>query len=145
MIKNYLLVAFRNLKRYKLFSFINISGLSIGMACSFLIFIWVKDECSFDRFHKHEADLYRIVDEVENADALFKAVVTPYPMTSYLNNEIPEIINYVCIRPLSEKISVEYEPGESDGPVKKFYEGKVIAADSTFFEFFTFEFGSNFY
>lgn len=140
MIKNYLLVAFRNLKRYKLFSFINISGLSIGMACSFLIFIWVKDECSFDRFHKHEADLYRIVDEVENADALFKAVVTPYPMTSYLNNEIPEIINYVCIRPLSEKILVEYEPGESDGPVKKFYEGKVIAADSTFFEFFTFEF-----
>jgi len=140
MIKNYLLVAFRNLKRYKFFSFINISGLSIGMACSFLIFIWVKDEFSFDRFHEHEADIYRIVGEVENADALFKAVVTPYPMTSYLNNEIPEITNYVCLRPLTGKILVEYQPGESDSPVKKFYEGKVIAADSTFFEFFTYEF-----
>ena len=110
MIKNYFLVALRNFKNYKFFSFINITGLAIGMACSFLIFIWVKDEFSFDLFHENEIDLYRLVGEVENADALFKAVVTPYPMVSSLNDEIPEIINHVCLRPLSEKVLVEYDP-----------------------------------
>jgi hypothetical protein len=53
MIKNYFLVALRNFKNYKFFSFINITGLAIGMACSFLIFIWVKDEFSFDRFQEY--------------------------------------------------------------------------------------------
>lgn len=140
MIRNYFLVALRNFKNYKFFSFINITGLAIGMACSFLIFIWVKDEFSFDRFHENEIDLYRLVGEVENADALFKAVVTPYPMVSSLNDEIPEIINHVCLRPLSEKVLVEYDPEGSEGKVKKFYEGKIIAVDSNFFEFFTYEF-----
>ncbi|MDX2445446.1 MAG: ABC transporter permease [Bacteroidales bacterium] len=140
MIKNYFLVALRNFKNYKFFSFINITGLAIGMACSFLIFIWVKDEFSFDQFHKNETDIFRLVGEVENADALFKAVVTPYPMVSYLNDEIPEIINHVCLRPMSEKVLVEYESEGSKGQVKKFYEGEIIAVDSNFFEFYTYEF-----
>ena len=140
MIKNYFLVALRNIKNYKFFSFINITGLAISMACSFLIFIWVKDEFSFDRFHENEIDLYRLVVEMENADALFKAVVTPYPMVSYLNDEIPEIVNYVCLRPFSEKVLVEYDPEGTEGQVKKFYEGNIIAVDSTFFDFFTYEF-----
>ncbi len=140
MIKNYFLVAVRNFKNYKFFSFINITGLAIGMACSFLIFIWVKDEFSFDRFHENETDLYRLVGEVENADALFKAVVTPYPMVSYLNDEIPEIINHICLRPMSEKVLVEYESEGSKSQLKKFYEGGMVAVDSNFFEFFTYEF-----
>lgn len=140
MIKNYFLVALRNFKNYKFFSFINITGLAIGMACSFLIFIWVKDEFSFDRFHENETDLYRLVGEVENADALFKAVVTPYPMVSYLNDEIPEIINHICLRPMSEKVLVEYESEGPQGQIKKFYEGGIIAVDSNFFEFYTYEF-----
>jgi len=140
MIKNYFLVALRNIKNYKFFSFINITGLAIGMACSFLIFIWVTDEFSFDRFHENEIDLYRLVGEVQNADALFKAVVTPYPMVSFLDDEIPEIVNHVCLRPMSEKVLVEYEPEGSEGRVKKFYEGKIVAVDSNFFEFFTYEF-----
>ncbi|MCD6564973.1 MAG: ABC transporter permease [Bacteroidales bacterium] len=140
MIKNYFLVALRNIKNYKFFSFINITGLAIGMACSFLIFIWVTDEFSFDRFHENEIDLYRLVGEVQNADALFKAVVTPYPMVSFLDDEIPEIVNHVCLRPMSEKVLVEYEPEGSEGRVKKFYEEKIVAVDSNFFEFFTYEF-----
>ncbi len=140
MIKNYILVALRNFRRFKFFSFINISGLAIGMACSFLIFIWVKDEFSFDRFHENYEDLYRLVDQVENADALFKAVVTPFPMAAYLNDEIPEIVNFTRLRPFTNKVLVEYESVEKEGYVKQFYEGGIIAADSTFFNLFTYEF-----
>ncbi len=140
MIKNYILVALRNFRRFKFFSFINISGLAIGMACSFLIFIWVKDEFSYDRFHENYEDLYRLVDQVENADALFKAVVTPYPMAAYLNDEIPEIIGFTRLRPFSDNVLVEYESTEKDGYVKQFYEERIIAADSTFFNLFTYEF-----
>ncbi len=140
MIKNYFLVALRNFRRFKFFSFINITGFAIGMACSFLIFIWVKDELGYDRFHENYEDLYRLVDQVENADALFKAVVTPYPMAAYLNDEIPEIVNFTRIRPFSNSVLVEYESVENEGYVKQFYEGRIVAADSTFFNLFTYEF-----
>ena len=52
MIKNYFKIAWRSLLKHKGFSFINIFGLATGMACSFLIFLFVKDETSYDRFHK---------------------------------------------------------------------------------------------
>lgn len=84
MIRNYFLIALRNIKRHRFFSLLNISGLAIGMACLFLVIIWVRDELSFDRFHEHEKDLCRLVSEVENTDALLKAVVTPFPAASYL-------------------------------------------------------------
>ena len=53
MFINYLKVALRNIKRYKGFSFINISGLAVGMACCILIFLWVQDELSYDKFHEN--------------------------------------------------------------------------------------------
>jgi len=58
MFGNYFKIALRNLKRYKGYSFINISGLAIGMACCILILLWVQDELSFDIFHKNAGDLY---------------------------------------------------------------------------------------
>ena len=58
---SYLRTAWRNLIKHKVFSFINIAGLAVGMACCILIFLWVKDELSFDRFHPNHARLYRAV------------------------------------------------------------------------------------
>ena len=60
MFKNYIKIALRNIKRHKGYSFINIAGLSIGMACCLLITAWVMDELSYDRFHEHAANFYRI-------------------------------------------------------------------------------------
>ena len=60
MFKNYFKTAFRNLARNKIYSFINIAGLSIGLACAMLIMLYVKDEVSFDRFHKNANNIYRI-------------------------------------------------------------------------------------
>ncbi|MBN2409423.1 MAG: ABC transporter permease [Candidatus Aminicenantes bacterium] len=61
MLANYLRTAWRNLKKYKLFSFINIAGLAVGMACCILIFLWIRDELSFDTFHPNHERLFRTV------------------------------------------------------------------------------------
>jgi hypothetical protein len=60
MIRNYLTIAFRNLLRNKVFSFINIFGLALGLACSMLILLWVQNELTWDRFHPNIDQLYRV-------------------------------------------------------------------------------------
>ena len=74
MLKNYFSTTFRNLARNKAYSFINIAGLSLGLACAMLIMLYVKDEVSFDRFHKHSERIYRINQTFiygENSDHQF--------------------------------------------------------------------------
>src|SRR5439155_16599455 len=66
MFKNYFTVALRILLRNKIYAFINIAGLSIGLACAMLIILYVKDEVSYDRFHKNVGDIYRVVTQSVN-------------------------------------------------------------------------------
>ena len=68
MIKNYFKIAFRNLWRNKIFSIIKILGLSIGLTVCMLIFLYTKDEISYDRFHKNKAQLYRIIQTMQMGD-----------------------------------------------------------------------------
>src|SRR5260221_3932369 len=63
MLENYFKTALRNLPRNKAYSFINIAGLSLGLACAMLIMLYVKDEVSFDRFHKNVNNIYRIASK----------------------------------------------------------------------------------
>src|SRR5690242_13853491 len=65
MFKNYFKIALRNLQRNKVYSFINIAGLSMGLACAMLIILYVKDEVSFDQFHKNVNHIYRIVSKTK--------------------------------------------------------------------------------
>jgi hypothetical protein len=62
MIKNYIKVAWRNLRKYKSFSAINIFGLALGLACSLLIFLWVQNELGVDAFHKNGPQLYSVYE-----------------------------------------------------------------------------------
>src|SRR5687767_2049119 len=63
MLKNYFIIAFRNFWKNKGFTFINIFGLAIGIACSLLIYLFVSDELSFDKFHKDSGNIYRVVKD----------------------------------------------------------------------------------
>jgi putative ABC transport system permease protein len=85
MLKNYLLIAFRNIKKHKGFSFINISGLAVGIACFFLIMLYVQFEMSYDKFHKNSDRIYRAVP------GLYNYVFTPPPLAPKLKEEYPEI------------------------------------------------------
>ncbi|MCW3119882.1 MAG: hypothetical protein JWM28_3964 [Chitinophagaceae bacterium] len=128
MLKNYFKIAFRNIIRHKAYSLINISGLAIGMACSILIFLWVQNELSYDRFHANANQVYRITCNAGD----FKAAVNPAGMPAGLKAEMPVIKNFVR---LSHQSTNLFEVGDH-----KFEEKRVFYADSTFLEVFSFPF-----
>ncbi len=84
MLKNYFVIAFRNLRKNKVYTFINMSGLALGIACTILIFQWVQDELSYDRFHENADNLY--VATFSNG-----STTTPTALCEYLKDEYPEI------------------------------------------------------
>lgn len=127
MIKNYFKIAFRNLIRQKSFSILNIAGLAVGMAASILILLWVQSEKSYDRFHKHADQIYRIT-AVATDD--FKAAVNAAGMPAALQAEIPSIKKTVRLSHPSKKT---FEYGD-----KKFEEVRGFYVDSTFFDVFSF-------
>jgi len=71
MIKNYFKIAWRNLIRNKGFSITNILGLTIGMTCTIFIFLWVKDEISFDKFHKEHDNIYQVMATRDFKNTIF--------------------------------------------------------------------------
>ncbi len=133
MFINYLKIAFRQLLGKKVFSFINITGLAIGFACTAVIFLWVKDELSFDDFHKHKDQIYRVLIKVEGLDAVGldgELAVTPGKLTGAIKSEIPEI-KYVAR--LFKQFSNPFKYKENT-----FYEDKYFLVDSDFLKMFSF-------
>ena len=98
MIKNYFKIAVRNLWRNKVFSIIKILGLSIGLTVCMLIFLYTKDEVSYDRFHKNKAGLYRIIQTMQMGDNAPETIgITNGVIGEAFAREIPEIRQFVRI------------------------------------------------
>src|SRR5258708_30187917 len=95
MLKNYIVVTFRNLLRSKTYSFINIAGLSIGITCSLLILLWVIDELSFDRFHPKVNRLYQVWINAAFDGKINSWTSVPLPMHEALKSEHNNIKNTV--------------------------------------------------
>jgi len=92
MIKNYLLITFRNLLRNKAFSFINIFGLAFGISCSLIIFLWVRDELNTDKFHANSDRLYKVMEnQTYSGGQIYTFSSTPGPMAPVLKDEFPEV------------------------------------------------------
>ncbi|SNY94921.1 ABC transporter permease [Flagellimonas pacifica] len=127
MLKNYLKIAWRNFIQKKWYSFLNIGGLAIGMACSILILLWVQNESSYDTFHANADELYRLT-AIANED--FKAAVSPAGMVEELPDLIPEIKSSVR---LSSPFEALFEADD-----QKFKEESIFFADSNFLDVFTF-------
>lgn len=126
MFKNYFKIAWRNITRHKTYSILNIAGLSIGMACSILILLWVQHELSYDRFNRHADEIYRLTCNAGD----FKAAVSPAGMAEGLRAEMPEIEATVRISKPSTSL---VEVGD-----KKFEEHRVFFADSNFLQVFSY-------
>lgn len=135
MIRNYIKVAFRNLGKNKGFSFINIFGLATGIACSLIIFLFIQDETSYDRFHQDADNIYRVVKDFVNDDgSRIPDATTPAPLAPALQQEAPEVVAATRIRPnWGRSYLIKY--GD-----KKIAEEKVYGVDSSFFDVFTFPF-----
>jgi putative ABC transport system permease protein len=85
-----LLLAYRNFKRSKSIFFINLLGLSTGLASVLLIYLWASDELQMDKFHQHDANLFQVMERVENDEQIVQPF-TPGPLAEMLKDEIPEI------------------------------------------------------
>ena len=135
MIKNYFKIAWRSLLKQKGFSFINIFGLATGMACSLLIFLFVKDETSYDRFHQDAGQIYRVVKDFVNDDgSRLPDATTPPALAPAMQKDIPEVATTTRVFPgWGANFLIKY--GD-----KKINEDKLYRVDSSFFDVFTFPF-----
>src|SRR5436190_4321169 len=131
MIKNYFKIAWRNLWKNKVFSFINVVGLSIGMAACIVIMLFVLYERSFDNFHKK--NIYRLneVQKFEGMVAVQKVALSMFPMGPTLKNDFPEITNSTRIW-WNSKNQMTYNE-------KRIYLPQVFFVDSTFLQIFDFK------
>ena len=133
----YLKTALRNILRNKVFSFINIAGLAIGMSACIIIFLFIKYEYSFDNFNKNADRIYRINVEANINNKDLKVAVTPALLGSYLKDKLPEVKNSSTIYALDFVPSIK-------SPVLK-YNDKIFRAsrfgfvDSSFFKVFSFK------
>jgi len=131
MIKNYFKIAFRNIKRYSAHSILNITGMAIGMACAFLLLLWVYDEWSYDRHFENASDLYRVIER-QNSPGGEVTLLAPVQnaIAPALKNEYPEIIRFSRIihTPLTLKKKDE------------FIEETVVVVDKDFLKMFSVEF-----
>ncbi|HMH31675.1 MAG TPA: ABC transporter permease [Puia sp.] len=98
MFRNYFITAFRNLMRNRVYSIINISGLSLGLACAMLIILYVKDELSFDRFHANAQNIYRIFIEGTSPQGEVRRMgITGDVQGPLFTSKIPEIKAFVRV------------------------------------------------
>lgn len=128
MFKNYLIIAIRNIRRSKIYSFINIFGLSLGLASAMLIILYVKDEVSYDRFHKNVDNIYRVVSKQR-----FKGEERKNSHTGYLQGprfaaNVPGITSFVRIQSGRQDIKKGTDIQSHD----------LLFADSSFFSVFSF-------
>lgn len=91
MLQHYLLLSFRTFKRFKSSFFINLLGLSTGLACALLIYLWVKDELAVDKFNEKDTRLYQVMQNFPTANALLTVEATPGILAQALLNEMPQV------------------------------------------------------
>jgi putative ABC transport system permease protein len=131
MIKNFFKIAFRNIARHKGFTFINVTGLAIGLAASLLILLWVQDEFSFERFNLNSENIYRVEEDQFYSGARYHVTVTPVPGGPVWKEKIPEIEDQVRINQWLPRVLFKY--GD-----KVFFESSIAGVDSQLLKIFTF-------
>jgi len=92
MIKNYIVIAIRNIRRQKVSSLINILGLAIGITCSFLIFLYIQTELSFDKFYPNSENIYRLGCTNNMGGKIDSYCNAPRPTSPLMKTEFPEVI-----------------------------------------------------
>ena len=136
MLQSYFKPAWRNMLHNRTSSLINISGLSIGIACTLLIVIFIKNELSYDRFHKDANRIFQVVLNGNMDGQEFWAGNTPPPVGAALTSNIPEIESFTRFYKPND-IVVRYE--ESNATEKYFTEKNILAVDSNFLQLFDFK------
>jgi predicted permease len=129
MLKNYLVIALRNLRRRKGYTALNVVGLALGLACAFFILLWITNEVRYDRFHENGDDLYRVMRHAEFGGQVQTWGAVPTPLAEVLEADYPEVEHATL---LSWPVSPLIARGDA------IYRGEGYYAGPAFFETFSF-------
>jgi len=134
MFKNFLTIAYRNVVKYKSYSLINIFGFALGISCFLLILFFIRDELSFDTFHKKADRIYRVAEIYTQSGNVQYIANSSGPWGPALAEDYPEVDNFVrLMAPVTQYLVSLMEKD------LHFYEEKFVFADDTFFDIFDFE------
>jgi putative ABC transport system permease protein len=128
--KNYLKTAIRHLKRQPAYTTLNVLGLTIGIASSLLIIMYLSNELSYDKYHENADSVYRISSDITEPDNAFRWAVTQMPLGQKVKSEFSEVIQYSRFIG-NGRTRIDYEN-------IYYYEEEIFFADSTVFELFTY-------
>ncbi|GAB5525055.1 MAG: ABC transporter permease [Roseivirga sp.] len=135
MVKNYIKVAFRSLLRQPGYTALNIIGLTVGIASSLIILLYIFHETSFDKQHSKGDRIYRLSTEITEPDNAFKWANMTRPAAFTIKNENPEVVQAARLQGVSGQGGRRFDYNQVD-----YYQENVYAADSTIFELFDYEF-----
>jgi len=131
MFKNYLLIAIRSFRRNKVYTLLNVLGLAIGIAVCILLFLWVQNEISYDRFNINKDRIYSVIQKgIWNNDEEYGNYTIPYILTPLMHEIYPEIEEHVRLRTLSSRM-IQYEE-------KTFFED-ILLTEPALFRIFSFD------
>ena len=131
MLLNYIKLAWRNLRKNRVYSLVNIIGLAMGLACFILIALYVLDEWSFDRFHKNAKNIYRVDTDITFGGSPMRMAVTSDPMGAALKADYPDVSEFTRVYSSSGSKLIRKDD-------RLLNEDKVAYADSSFFRVFDF-------
>lgn len=138
MLRNYLKIALRNLLRNKMFSFLNILGLTVGTACCLYILMYVKNQFGFDKHHQNAENIYRINTKIERKDELsFNGCTVSPPIVPTMQKDFPEVESSTRVIAF---FNVKNNIVGVEGNTSTFSENKGYLVDSTFFKIFNYRF-----
>jgi len=130
MLRSYIIVALRSLRRQGFYSFINIFGLTAGILCSLFLLLYIQDELSFDNFHRNSASIYRVGMHASIQDTKLDICQAMAPIGPAMKTDFPEVDDYVRIVYFGRELVTK--------DAQQFYEEKFYFADSSFFSVFSF-------
>ena len=130
MLKNYWIVTLRNLRKQKIYSLINIVGLTLSIGCALLLLMYVNDELSYDRYHQHADRIYRIAMNVQMGEVERKVAVAPAAIAPTLTSRYSDVEVYALVRPINDFKIVQ--------SAETFSEADVFYASATVFDVFSF-------
>lgn len=130
MFKNNFKIALRNLMKYKSFSFINIFGLSIGLTCAIMVYLWVTDELSYDRFHENHENIYRVEQDYYYNNQVYHVGVTALPIGPAFKENIADVEVFTRYWSFGKQLL--------NNGKESFYEEGISAVDPAFLNMFNF-------
>ena len=130
MLKHYFKIALRNFLKHRMFSFISIGGLAVGMAGFLLVSVYVYHEMRYDRFHTNGKNIYRVYRIEDEPSGRITSASTPHALPKALANDFPYLVNVVSIT------TREFEMRVQD----RLFQEKFLIASSNFFDTFNFPF-----